>query len=55
MEGRATFTMVTSMPTMSRLMEQMRRTPTRRRRLSGPGVAAPATGVSKTIIVIIPS
>jgi hypothetical protein len=34
MEGRATFTIVTSRPTMSRLIEQMRRIPIRRVLLS---------------------
>ena len=53
MEGRATLTIVTSMPTMSRLMQQMDRMPKRRRRLTTPGAAAAATGVSKTIIVIV--
>jgi hypothetical protein len=42
MEGRATLTIVTSRPTIKRLMEQMRRMPMRRPRLSSfmaPGAA----------------
>ena len=52
-EGRATFTMVTSSPTMRRLIEQISRMPMRRRRLSSPITVGPPLICSELIIIIL--
>ena len=55
MEGRATFTMVTSSPTIRRLMEQISRMPMRRRRLISPMSGGEVVLIAADILMIISS
>ncbi|GAB3963632.1 hypothetical protein GCM10029978_022160 [Actinoallomurus acanthiterrae] len=50
MEGRATFTIVLSRPTMNRLMQQIARISRRRRRFGG--AVSPATGERRLVMYI---